>query len=80
MYWSLLNSIHCSHHIPLFLELACRCELVFAARKAESSNTEKEKELKEELEDLRRQLKATKEELASHAYAVEKCESWCAVP
>lgn len=45
----------------------------FSARK--NVTTEREKEYKEELDILRRQLKDTRQELASYTHAVEKCES-----
>ncbi|XP_050725359.1 afadin- and alpha-actinin-binding protein B-like isoform X2 [Eriocheir sinensis] len=47
-------------------------EAAGARRNDNTASTEREKELKGELDDLRRQLKATREELGSHTYAVEK--------
>ena len=56
--------------------MSCSCNVKilpnFAAQKIDNNG---EKQQKEELEDLERQLKTTKEELSAYKYAVETCKS-----
>lgn len=49
-----------------------RVVVKFLEETAQKTDNSSEKQLKEELEDLRRQLKIAKEELAVHKFAVEK--------